>query len=110
MHVFKYSKRKGTVAERMPNQVTEDIKTQRSKELLAMSSRYNEEYQKLFINTNQQVLIEEKVSIDNEEYYIGHTDRYVKVAVFSTKNIENEIICVNIMGQLTNDILKAKMI
>jgi threonylcarbamoyladenosine tRNA methylthiotransferase MtaB len=110
MHIFKYSKRKGTVAERMPNQVTEDIKTQRSKELLAMSSRYNEEYQKLFINTNQQVLIEEKVSIDNEEYYIGHTDRYVKVAVFSTKNIENEIICVNIMGQLTNDILKAKMI
>lgn len=110
MHIFKYSKRKGTVAERMPNQVTEDIKTQRSKELLAMSSRYNEEYQKLFINTNQQVLIEEKVSIDNKEYYIGHTDRYVKVAVFSTKNIENEIICVNIMGQLTNDILKAKMI
>lgn len=109
MHIFKYSKRKGTVAEKMPNQVSEEIKTQRSKKLLAMSSLYNEEYISLFINTTQYVLVEEKVTIDNKDYYIGHTDRYVKVAIESINNLENNIVCVNIMGQLTNDILEGKM-
>lgn len=110
MHIFKYSKRKGTTAEKMPNQVAEEIKTERSKRLLSMSSEYNEEYNKMFINTNQLVLMEEKVSIDNNDYYIGHNERYVKIAVPATNNLENQIVNVNIMGQLTKDILKGKMI
>ena len=48
-------------------------------------------------------------TINNKEYYIGHNERYVKVAVQSNKTLDNEIISVNIIGQLTKDILEATL-
>ena len=110
MHIFKYSKRKGTVAEKMPNQVSEDIKTKRSKLLLEMNNNNTNEYINLFVNDTEEVLFEEKVNINNNEYYIGHTKRYVKVAAQSKINLENTIKSINVTGQLTNDILEGKLI
>ena len=109
MHVFKYSIRKGTVAEKLPNQVNDDMKNKRSKKLIEMSEKNHCEYMDLFKNSKQLVLFEEKTTINNKEYYIGHNERYVKVAVQSNKTLDNEIISVNIIGQLTKDILEATL-
>lgn len=107
MHVFKYSIRKGTVAEKLPNQVSDDIKNKRSKMLIEMSEKNHCEYMDLFKNSKQLVLFEEKTLINDKEYYIGHNERYIKVALKSNKALENEIVSVNIIGQLTKDVLEA---
>ena len=109
MHVFKYSIRKGTVAEKLPNQVNDDMKNKRSKKLIEMSEKNHCEYMDLFKNSKQLVLFEEKTTINNKEYYIGHNERYVKVAVQSNKTLDNEILSVNIIGQLPKDILEATL-
>lgn len=107
MHVFKYSIRKGTVAEKLPNQISDDIKNKRSKKLIAMSEKNHCEYMDLFKNSKQLVLFEEKTLINGKEYYVGHNERYVKVALQSDKSLENEIVSVNIIGQLSKDILES---
>lgn len=107
MHVFKYSIRKGTVAEKLPNQVSDDIKNKRSKMLIEMSEKNHCEYMDLFKNSKQLVLFEEKTLINDKEYYIGHNERYIKVALKSNRALENEIVSVNIIGQLTKDVLEA---
>ena len=107
MHVFKYSIRKGTVAEKLPNQVSDDIKNKRSKMLIEMSEKNHCEYMNLFKNSKQLVLFEEKTLINDKEYYIGHNERYIKVALKSNRALENEIVSVNIIGQLTKDVLEA---
>ena len=81
MHVFKYSRRKGTVADKMPNQVDERIKTERSNRLLELTSKNKKAFEELFKNEKQEVLIEELVTINNKDYYRGHTKRYVLIDI-----------------------------
>ncbi len=81
MHIFKYSKRKGTRAAEMPNQVDESIKTKRSNELLALEKQMSEKYRTYFIGKEVSVLTEEKAIINGKEYMVGHTKEYVKVAI-----------------------------
>ena len=81
LHVFKYSRRKGTAADRMPEQVSEDIKTLRSNELLALDEELSAEYRRGYIGKTVSVLTEETVSIDGKEYMTGFTDTYVKTAI-----------------------------
>ena len=59
MHVFKYSARSGTRAAKMPDQVPEEVKTQRSEELLALERKMSFEYRQSFIGKRQQVLLED---------------------------------------------------
>lgn len=81
MHVFKYSRRKGTVADKMPNQVDERIKTERSNRLLELTSKNQKAFEELFKNEKHEVLIEELVTINNKDYYRGHTKRYVLIDI-----------------------------
>jgi threonylcarbamoyladenosine tRNA methylthiotransferase MtaB len=81
MHVFKYSRRKGTVADKMPNQIDERIKTERSNRLLDLTAKNKKAFEELFINEKQEVLIEELVTIRNKDYYRGHTQRYVLIDI-----------------------------
>ncbi|MBR6403291.1 MAG: tRNA (N(6)-L-threonylcarbamoyladenosine(37)-C(2))-methylthiotransferase MtaB [Eubacterium sp.] len=81
MHVFKYSRRKGTVADKMPDQVDEQIKTERSNRLLELSAKNKAAFEKLFEGEKQDVLIEELVTIRNKKYYRGHTMRYVLIDI-----------------------------
>ena len=81
MHVFKYSRRKGTVADKMPDQVDEQIKTERSNRLLELSAKNKAAFEKLFENEKQEVLIEELVTIKNKKYYRGHTMRYILIDI-----------------------------
>lgn len=81
MHIFKYSKRAGTRAAVMPNQVPDQIKTARSNELLAMEREQSVAFRRRYIGRKAEILVEEKKNIDGRVYWIGHTVDYVKVAV-----------------------------
>ncbi len=105
MHIFKYSPRKGTKAENMPNQVSGDIKEKRSKILLELSNKNELAYQESYVGKTVDVLFEEK----DGEYYKGHTPNYLMVKVKSDKNLENIIKTVKI--ERTEDlVLLAKKI
>jgi len=93
MHVFKFSSRKGTAAAARTDQVDEKIKTIRSNQLIQMAKMHSEEYRRRFMGSEIEALIEERKLIDGEEYQVGFTPSYIKVAVKSDKNLENQLIC-----------------
>lgn len=78
LHVFKYSRRKGTVADRMPNQVKEEIKNERSDILLELDKNLTETYRQLFANEPVTVLTEDLEEIDGKLYRTGHSERYLR--------------------------------
>lgn len=98
MHVFQYSKRRGTRAEKMENQVAPSVKHERSKILLDMTARQKMEYEESFFGEEEIVLVEEKIAQNNEEYFTGHTKRYLKLSILSHKNIEKQMVRVKIIG------------
>ena len=77
MHVFKFSKRRGTGAYTMPNQVTNDEKTRRSHILLSLAKKNGREYREKLIGTEVEVLIECKEFINKKFYWTGFTKTYV---------------------------------
>lgn len=81
MHVFKYSKRKGTRAAVMENQIPEPVKTQRSNVLIAKDEKDTAIFREYYLGKEAEVLLEEKKEISGQEYWIGHTKEYVKVAL-----------------------------
>ena len=92
MHIFKYSKRRGTVAESMPDQVAEEEKNRRSDILLTMTARQKQAYEDSFKGESLQVLIEERIEKDGENWYVGHTERYMKVEVKAETDIRNQMM------------------
>ncbi len=105
MHIFKYSIRKGTIAAKMPDQVPDTVKAERSDVLLEMEERQSREYRKLYVGCEVSVLFEEEKEILGESYQIGHTCQYVKVAYKTDKNLSNQIVSGRVTGLLTNDVL-----
>ncbi len=105
MHIFKYSKRKGTRAAVMPDQIDEQIKAARSEKLIALGHDMSKEFRKFYIGKNEEVLFEEKVVIGDKEYFVGYTKEYVKVAKKTDENLENQIVSGRISGMLTDEIL-----
>lgn len=99
-HVFKYSKRKGTKAASMEDQVPEEVKTARSNELLELGRQKQAAYEEALIGTVQEVLIEEEVLMGGERCQTGHTREYVKVLQKSDENKVNEIVNVEIESRL----------
>ena len=106
MHIFQYSKRAGTVAARMSDQVPEPVKKQRSAILLEMEKRHSDEYRRRYIGKEAEVLLEERIEKDGQIYYLGHTKDYVKVAVPAGEGIgENAVVTVAVTGFFAEDIL-----
>lgn len=105
MHIFKYSKRKGTRAAVMPDQIDEQIKAARSEKLIALGHDISKEFRKFYIGKNEEVLFEEKAVIGDKEYFVGYTKEYVKVAKETDENLENQIVSGRISGMLTDEIL-----
>ena len=104
-HVFKYSRRKGTKADRMPDQIPEQIKNQRSDVLLALTEKNSGEYRKKLLGRTVKVLLEEESSIGGTTYLTGHTREYVKVAVAPETAAAGEIIDVKVTGLLKEMVL-----
>lgn len=105
MHIFKYSKRKGTRAAVMPDQIDEQVKAARSEKLIALGHDMSKEFRKFYIGKNEEALFEEKAVIGDKEYFVGYTKEYVKVAKETAENLENQIVSGRISGMLTDEIL-----
>lgn len=110
MHIFKYSRRQGTVAANMENQLTEAQKARRSALLMEAEKQMSRDYRKKFIGRGAEVLFEEKKEIDGEIYWVGHTPQYVKAAKSSdgTEDLCNRIVRGTIAGFLDEDIMLLK--
>jgi len=105
MHIFKYSKRQGTAAAAMDDQISDRIKQERSAILLAMEREQSKEFRKRKIGSLAEVLFEEEKEMDGILYWIGHTAEYIKVAKADKKNLSNCLIKGKIVGFLTEEIL-----
>ena len=89
MHIFKYSRRKGTVADRMEGQVDEKVKTQRSAILLELENKMSKEYRQQHIGKTEEVLIEEIVSENGKDYFMGFTPDYIRVKITCDTAFDN---------------------
>ena len=96
IHVFPYSKREGTAAARMPDQVHRAVKSRRAAELIELGDKMERAFSESLIDTYQEVLIE-----NNESgYACGYTDTYVKIKIQTAgKDLLNTIIKVNVTGR-----------
>ena len=99
-HIFKYSKRAGTKAAEMKNQVPEEIKAARSSELLALGRQKERAYEEKLIGRTVEVLIEERAEREDGIYQVGHTKEYVKIGLKTSENLENQLINVEIENRL----------
>lgn len=104
MHIFKYSKRQGTRAAVMENQVPEEIKTKRSAKLLALSAKMSKEFREYYLGSEQEVLFEEQVPVDGVPMYVGYTKEYVKVAVQSEEKLDNVMKTGKITAAIHDDL------
>ena len=92
MHIFKYSRRAGTRAADMPDQVPEGTKSVRSDILLALEKQQSLEYRGRFLGTKEEILLEEPIEIDGTKYMMGHTRQYVKGAVPYEEGLKNKTV------------------
>ncbi len=88
MHVFPYSPRKGTVAAKMKNQVSGDIKEKRSKKIIELSNKNQLQYNQKIVGKEVEVLFEEP---HDKTYFKGHTQNYILVKYKTDENLENLI-------------------
>ena len=105
MHIFKYSVRKGTRAASMDGQVPEEIKTKRSAELLELADLMSASFRDYYVGKNQEILFEEPVVIDGQEYYTGYNREYVRFVTKSKKELDNCLCMGEVTGKLSDEIL-----
>lgn len=99
-HIFKYSRREGTKAAVMPDQVSEGKKSARSAEMIEMGEQKRRAYEESFIGKEVEVLVEEEIERNGEIFWTGHTKEYIKIALQSRENLRNCIVKVQIEDAL----------
>ncbi len=108
MHIFKYSKRKGTPAAVMEGQVPETVKTLRSNALLELEKKMSGRYREGFLHKEIEVLFEEEKEINGRKCQIGHTKEYIRAAFETKENLSGQILAGELTGFLEPDILLFK--
>ena len=93
MHIFPYSRRPGTPADKMPGQHNNATKEARSRAAIAVAEEMSRAYRESLIGTTQPVLFEE----EEGDYYTGHAPNYVKV-YYKGENLHNEVRQVTVTG------------
>ena len=102
MHVFKYSKRDGTKAAIMSNQIAPNIQEERSRRLIDLSNENQKKYNEEYIGKTVQVLFEEK----SNGYIKGHTQNYLVVNISGNiEKLHNQIVQVQITSKLGEELL-----
>lgn len=91
-HIFKYSRRKGTRAAGMENQVPDCVKNERSSELIQLNEKNQRIFEEAWSGKKVEVLCEEAVQINGIRYYLGHTKEYIRTAVSEEEGKENRIL------------------
>ena len=114
IHVFKYSRRQGTAADKMDGQIAESEKSARSERLIEKEKVLESEFRERALKNEEKVLFEEITQINGKKYITGYNERYIRIAV-SAENIEdaqskcNKIISVKIIGKVNNEVVFAEL-
>jgi len=104
MHIFQYSKREGTKAAVMKEQVPEPVKKERSGVLLELEQKMSEEFREYYVGREETALMEETWTFEGERYFTGYTKEYVKVAVKTEEDLTNQFVTGKIKKCLTNEV------
>ena len=110
MHVFKYSKRQGTRAAVMEDQVPEQVKARRSDVLLELEKTMSREYRERFVGSRVSVLFEEAAEIGGKWYMMGHTPQYVRAALPLEDGMNREEFGGRIMELFASGLLNDEML
>ncbi len=100
IHVFRYSRRDGTAAAKMPGQIPESLKAERSHILMEIAEDLKKEFIRWYEGKTVEVLFEEPVYKDGRKYYSGFTPEYVKVLYPVKESAGNQIMKVEFSGDL----------
>jgi len=114
IHVFKYSRRQGTIADKMEGQNIESVKTERSRKLIDIGQELALKYQKQAAGRYEYVLFEEAEEINHQKYITGYNERYIRIAVPESRTNNPQELCntikrVHILGNLSGEILIADL-
>lgn len=97
LHVFPYSKRTGTPAARMDNQVDENVKNERVHKLIALSDQLAKEYASDYEGEVLEIIPEERFTETGEDnLYVGYTDNYMKVVFEGSEDLIGQLVKVKI--------------
>lgn len=110
MHIFKYSKRRGTKAADMPNQIEPQIQSVRSEKLIALGERMKDDFLEACKDQEQIVLIEEETEIDGTKYMTGHSKNYIRCAFEMDGLVPNMVIKGTINSKLNEEFVFCKRI
>ena len=110
MHIFKYSKRRGTKAADMPNQIDPQIQSVRSEKLIALGERMKDDFLEACKDQEQIVLIEEETEIDGTQYMPGHSKNYIRWAFEMDGLVPNMVIKGTINSKLNEEFVFCKRI
>lgn len=105
MHIFKYSRRKGTPAAAMKDQISEDVKASRSNELLQLEKELSRKYRETFLHKKVEVLFEEKKAIEGRNCQTGYTKEYIRAAFETNENLSGQVLSGKLTQLLDSDIL-----
>ena len=105
-HIFKYSRRHGTKAAAMDGQLTESQKATRSDEMLALNEKHSREYEEAMLGRELEILLEEEIEMNGEQWYLGHSKEYIKAVLKKRPQYGiNDIVRVTADGFLENHIV-----
>lgn len=110
MHIFKYSKRRGTKAADMPNQIDPQIQSVRSEKLIALGERMKDDFLEACKDQEQIVLIEEETEIGGTKYMTGHSKNYIRCAFEMDGLVPNMVIKGTINSKLNEEFVFCKRI
>ena len=105
-HIFKYSRRHGPKAAAMDGQLTESQKAIRSDEMLALNEKHSREYEESMLGRELEILLEEEIEMNGEQWYLGHSKEYIKAVLKKQPQYGiNDIVRVTADGFLENHIV-----
>ena len=99
-HIFKYSRREGTKAAVMENQVSEQTKAERSALLIELGEKKRQAYEQSFLGKEVEVLVEEEAVIGGKIMQTGHTKEYIRIALDGDESLKNTIVKVRVDNDL----------
>ena len=109
-HIFPYSRRKGTIADKMPGQLTMNEKKERVSKLLDLDAKLSTEFRKSKLGEETDVIIEETKIVNGREYVVGHTPEYIMTALEIEKeplDLIGQNVPVRLENMLTDEIVYA---
>ena len=110
MHIFKYSKRNGTAAAKMPDQVADGVKEERSHIMIGLRDELSRKFRRSYIGKVRPVLFEEELKVGRETFMVGFTPEYIKVATPLRDAAKNGIYDVTVNDFLDDEVMKGTVV